>query len=79
MKNRDKEAFTNLSVINSSSKKENLLETYFDFEDLKESKSKVRKNVLYQFLKWRYIRRYWSMYTYLRMIDYYFVCTLVLE
>jgi len=57
LKNRDKEAFAVLTVINGSSKKENILESYFDFEDLKEAKKTVRKNVVRQFLKWKYIRR----------------------
>ena len=58
MHNRDQEALLVLSKINYSSVKESFIDTYMDLEDLKEAKKTENRNVLSQFLKWRYIRRY---------------------
>ena len=57
MHNRDQEALLVLSKINYSSVKESFIDTYMDLEDLKEAKKTKNRNVLSQFLKWRYIRR----------------------
>ena len=56
LKKRDQEAF-NIFSINQNSTGENFVDTYLDFEDLKEAKTKDSKNIIVQFMKWKYIGR----------------------
>ena len=57
LKKRDQEAFNIFSMINQNSTGENFVDTYLDFEDLKEAKTKDSKNIIVQFMKWKYIGR----------------------
>ena len=57
MKNRKQEAFAIFSLINQNSIGENFVDTYIDFEDLKEAKTRDSRNILKQFTRWKYIRR----------------------
>ena len=53
LKNREQEALAIFSLINQNSTGEKME----DFEDLKETKTKDNKNILVQFMKWKYIGR----------------------
>ena len=57
MKNRKQEAFAVFSLINQNSTRENFVDTYIDFEDLKEAKMRDNRSILKQFMRWKYIRR----------------------